>query len=364
MKNEKTIDALTNLVDNIYCVQLCQRYAYMSMKGMNIIENDNLIKEKSSMHACMVIDIIMEEAEKLDSKDKKEAFYELMRNNHMIIALLYKYRKKFYDNSINVLCEKEHMPKLYDKITAEDAMIKMCELTDSGECSRFQRALDILVKHGNNLSIVDENGIEHSNASKLGISKDDIYSLQLLTKIDKWVGNELIEFLIYSIYGSIYSFYKNNIPIKPYFSIYSLYSTVFSMAIYIDENENELGIGLEEYKKIVREKIKKALDELKTINSIECRNTILDCKMYNDIKDYNKNHTKFNISRFKTNVIKNYISYVSTFASIIGEHNRLFNMQPIKDFLGRNRSELTLVFLSICVVGVNLSSYLKLRQNM
>ncbi|OAG31265.1 hypothetical protein NEIG_02659 [Nematocida sp. ERTm5] len=61
------------------------------------------------------------------------------------------------------------------------------------------------MKHGDNLTTVNKNGLKQSNASKLGISKDDIKSLQLLAKTDRWSSIEFSDFLVESIYTSIHT---------------------------------------------------------------------------------------------------------------------------------------------------------------
>ncbi|KAI5167390.1 hypothetical protein NEIRO02_1922 [Nematocida sp. AWRm79] len=354
MENEKPIDALTNLTNNIYGIQTYEWNTYIHETGGDW--NENSIKEKSSKQTSMIIDIIKEVAEELGSENKKEAFYRLMENNHIIMANIFMIRKEFYTISIDILCNSISMLKLDAKITAEDAMIRLCKLTQSRKCSRLQRAMDILLKHGSNLIIKDENGIEQSNASSLGLNNDDIYSLRLLTEISKWNRQELSEFLICSIYGSIFSCSKNNMSTDPYFSIYNLYVTVFDMAIYKNENE----INIEEYKKIAKEKIKEALDELKAIKSLTISDAVLDSKIYNDIEKTNN----FNVQMFIANLIPYYVAPIHSFIATINQSNGLFNMQSIKNkIVNRNKSEFTLILLGMCVVGVNLSSYLTLTQN-
>ncbi|KAI5168033.1 hypothetical protein NEIRO02_2347 [Nematocida sp. AWRm79] len=274
MENRKIPEKLINLAGNIYYIQMHRQNAHKEKTGSCQIKG--LIKEMSLKHANIAIDIIMKAAKELDSKDKKEAFYELMGNNHVIMAAVYKIRNEFFDSAIDVLCEKEGLPELDIGMPSEYAMIKLCELTDSGECSRLQRALDILMKHGDNLIIIDKNGIEQSNASYLGLSKDDIYSLQLLTRTDKWDLNEFYKFLKESIYGSIHSFYKANEKYIYYFSIYNLHAIIFSIATYIDRNKINKSVYREE--KI--HKIKESIDELKKANKIVITNSFLNSNIY------------------------------------------------------------------------------------
>ncbi|OAG32774.1 hypothetical protein NEIG_02261, partial [Nematocida sp. ERTm5] len=136
-KPKRIPDRLINLANNIYYIQLHQRgmRAYVN-KNKN---DDNSIKNKSLRHARMIIDIIMKVAEELDSEDKREAFYMLMENNHIIIAGEYAVERDLFNPAINILCKKERLPELDAKMTSNDAMFKLCELTESKECSRLQR---------------------------------------------------------------------------------------------------------------------------------------------------------------------------------------------------------------------------------
>ncbi|EIJ89386.1 hypothetical protein NEPAR06_0468 [Nematocida parisii] len=353
MENGKKINSLTNLASNIYCIQMYQWNKYMKKPGIK--PSKSLIEEKSVNYAYMVIDTIMEVAEELGSEDKKQAFYELMENNHIIMAGVYKIRNEFYNSDINVLCEKAGLPELDDKMTSEDAMIKLCELAESKNCSRLQKALDILVKHGDDLIIVDKDGME-SNASNLGLKNDDIKSLQLLTRIDTWGIGDFSEFLMSSVYGSIYNFYNNNRDNNIYFSLYNLYVTVFDMSTYIDENK----IDIEAYKKENISKIKEYLNELTTIKSFGVINPVPNSKIYSDIKNYNN----FNDEKFIISLIPYYIAPVRSFILTNRRSNGLFNMQSIRDFFNRNNEITVLLILGVFVFGANMLTYVKLRQPM
>ncbi|KAI5159215.1 hypothetical protein NEPAR05_2436 [Nematocida parisii] len=229
-------------------------------------------------HIDLIIDIIMNVAEELESDDQKHAFYRLVGNNHMIMAQVYKFKWDFFILSINILCKKAGIQKLNGKITSEDAMVKLCGLTDSGECSRLQRVLDILIKHGDNLTITDENGIEQSNISNLGLTKDDIYSLYLLARTYRWNNVDFNKFLNDSIYNSIYA--EDNEHSLNY-SISGLYKTVFDMS------ESNGISNIESYKNENIDKIKEYLNELMSKERMGIDNEIRESKVYNHIKHIN-----------------------------------------------------------------------------
>ncbi|EIJ89387.1 hypothetical protein NEPAR06_0467 [Nematocida parisii] len=313
--NIKPPKAITNLENVITYIQISQKkyLADYNSKGKINTEIRNYL-----VRTYGIIDTIMEVAEELGSEDKKQAFYELMENNHIIMAGVYKIRNKFFNFAINVLCEKAGLPELDDKMTSEDAMIKLCELAESKNCSRLQRALDILVKHGDNLTIVDKDGEEQSNASNLKLTNDDIYSLQLLTKTNKWGATAFSEFLVCSVYGSIFGEAPCSTNNFLNYSIYNLYNIVFVMAVEGDDTNTDI----EAYKKKNISKIKKYLNDLKNKNRLNIRSIIRPSVIYNDIKHY-KNWSDI---KFKTNVIKNYISPIKSLVSIIrGESSRTTN---------------------------------------
>ncbi|KAI5168032.1 hypothetical protein NEIRO03_2363 [Nematocida sp. AWRm78] len=321
-KPKRIPDKLINLANNIYYIQLNHR-------SINTHAYNNKIKNECLKHAGMVIDIIMKAAKELDSKDKREAFYELMGNNHMIIAEVYMRNIFDFNYAINVLCRNEGLPKLDIEMPSEDVMLKLCELTESKECSRLQRAFDILMKHGDNL--IEDIWIKQSNASNLGLSRDDVKSLQLLARTDKWNKEHFIEFLKESIYDSI------SVTEKPArcSSIYDLYITVLNMAIIYENNQN-----IEAYKKENLDKIKEFLDEMKNTDKLSIKSRISDSKIFNDIKDnidymdhmghmnYKKyrKYKEFDITKFKTNVINNYLKSIDSHVSIIkGESSHTTN---------------------------------------
>ncbi|KAI5168215.1 hypothetical protein NEIRO03_2489, partial [Nematocida sp. AWRm78] len=239
INNEESIftnleESLESLAYNIFYTQIYYRIDnYKNDIITEINESSNLTRT--------IIGIIKESAEELD-EDKKQAFYKLIGNNYMIMASLYKYRKNFYDSSINILCKKADVQKLHGKITLKTPMVKLFELTESEECSRLQRVLDILMKYGNNLIITGKYGIKRSNHNELGLSNDDIYSLSLLTKIDINHDGFIMKFMK-SIYGL--TNIKEGID-HVYNPIYNLHSIIYNIS-----NDTDVMILLNTYENIV-----------------------------------------------------------------------------------------------------------------
>ncbi|KAI5168770.1 hypothetical protein NEIRO03_2623 [Nematocida sp. AWRm78] len=309
-------EPLGNLAYNALYIQVFQRlnddyYEYIDYDYTTDILISKIID--STKHIDMFMDIIIKSAEELDSEDKKQAFYKLMGNNHIIMAEVYKLRRDFFNSSINILCEKEGIPKLDDKMTSEESMIKLCELTKSKECSRLQKALDILIKYGDNLTITDENGKNQSNATKLGISKDDIYSLQLLKNGTYWDNLDLNLFLEESVYNSFFIIDRNENSWK--FPIYNLYNRIFKICL--DINIIYLG-SIKDTKPYITQninEIKKYLSGLKNKESMRVLNEIGESTIFNVIKD----HKEFKTDEFTNNVLQNYLNSIESIIHVLME---------------------------------------------
>ncbi|OAG33622.1 hypothetical protein NEIG_01495 [Nematocida sp. ERTm5] len=185
-------------------------------------------------HTCNIIKAIKIGSDILD-KNQKEAFYDLIMDNQLIITEVFKLRREFYDYSVNILCNNEDIPELDNEITSKHAMIKLFELTETGEYSRLQRALNILMKYGDILIITNKYWIRRSNHNELGITRDDMYSLRLLTRLDKLYTSNLYEFLKESVYNTIAVF---GCKFKE-FTAYNLYTKIYNMSKQVDIEEVE-----------------------------------------------------------------------------------------------------------------------------
>ncbi|EIJ87084.1 hypothetical protein NEQG_02724, partial [Nematocida parisii ERTm3] len=170
--------------------------------------------------------------------------------------------------------------------------LKLYELTESGECSRLQRVLDILIKHGDKLTIVDKDGEEQSNASDLKLTDDDIYSFQLLARTER---SDFDSFTYDIINGLIYNLIQvQDKDKKLHTSIAWLYYTIYKMSTM----EHGFSLGKDENK----DRIKTFLDQLKNVKIIG----ILDNKSILTILGGHSNvldHKDFNINNFRNNVI-------------------------------------------------------------
>ncbi|OAG33637.1 hypothetical protein NEIG_01510 [Nematocida sp. ERTm5] len=331
---------LENLVHNILYIQM-----YNRIISKDIDYNEDSITTRiieSINQTDTIIDIIKETAEELSTRNKKGAFYGLMENNHIIMASIYISRKKFYDSSINILCKSINIPELDDKMTPEDAIIKLCELTQSKKYSRLQRVLDILMKHGNNLIITDKNGVKHSNASRLGLNNDDIKSLQLLTRIDEHINSDdFSKFLEDSIYGSICDKIKQDGRYYSVYSIYKLYSIVYDISKHEDEIDTP-------YKADIIDDLKEYLNDLNNNERVCSINDIINkSDIFNNII---KNGLTTN--EFKNNVIQKYLESIELNISIITS-----TVIPFKHKFKRVLSIIIVIFITIliiilCIIGI------------
>ncbi|KAI5167494.1 hypothetical protein NEIRO03_2031 [Nematocida sp. AWRm78] len=304
--NEKTPiftdlpEPLTNLAYNIFYKQIYDRFWELKCKKEDIISK---IK-KSLANTDAIIDIIKKIAEdEFNDKDKEQAFYRLIGNNHMLMASVYIIRKDFYNSSIDILRKDLKMPKLDQKATIPIAIIELCGLTESKDCSRLQRALEILMKHGDNLIIRDNNGVKQSNADNLGLSNDDIYSLYLLTKTHEWEHMDFTDFLYHSIYRSINIQHNDeNIDEQSLeYSIISLYNILYNMSLMQSDISDTS-------KEENRNEIKKCINQLKNIKSMSVNDDIIRTYAYSDISI----QEGFNINNFKNNVILRYLKLMKS----------------------------------------------------
>ncbi|OAG32123.1 hypothetical protein NEIG_01854 [Nematocida sp. ERTm5] len=284
---------IENLAYNILYIQIYNRIIYKDTyynEGSIISEIIDSVK-----NIDVFIDIIINITEELTSDDKKLAFYNLIGNNHRIMACVYKLRSDSLNHSINILCKNKNILELDEEITSEDAMVKLCGLTDSGNSSRLQRALDILMKHSDNLTITDNNEVEQSNASNLGLTDDDIYSLYLLTRTSKYDSFKFMEFLKDSIYNSICI--KSNRHIR--YLICNLYDIVHSTLI----NTTNTNLYIKDILYATREDLK----NMRNNEVMYVNNEIIRSDIFNDIIK-----TESDLDNFKNNVINNYLKSIES----------------------------------------------------
>ncbi|EIJ89373.1 hypothetical protein NEPAR06_0480 [Nematocida parisii] len=292
---------------NILGYNLLYIQIYNMFKYINIECDYNgivLIIKNCLHHACNIISAIKMGSGILN-KHKKEAFYDLIRDNQLIIIEVYKLRRKFYDYSINKLCNNEGVPELSNEITSQCAMIKLFELTESDDYSRLQRALDILIKYGDILIITDKYGLTRSNASKLGLTRDDMYSLQLLTRLDRSYISNLYEFLKESVYNIIGVFGLKFDEV----TLYNLYTKIFNMS-------KQVAIKEVEYIKYINDsanEIKMYVKELKAMEGIGKLNIFKSTEIYNAIC----HDEEFDYNSSKNTLVNRYLKSIKCSTSII-----------------------------------------------
>ncbi|KAI5129015.1 hypothetical protein NEPAR04_2470 [Nematocida parisii] len=293
-------EPMVNLAYNILYMKLVE--VGVLTTDLNLLKSTGLDKIKNAIKSTnIIINIIMRVGEEIQNNYQRKEFYNLMGSNYIIMMYVYKIRSNFYNYSINILCEKAGIPKLNGKVSQEKAISKLCKLTKSKKCSRIVRVLDILMNHGDNLIITNKNGIEQSNASKLQISKDDIKSLQLLTRTYTQDGFSSYVILNNSLYRL---FYIKSINFK-HNPVYNLYNEVFNMCINPDTNETET----DSYINIIKEHLNQLQSAENTGKMFMSEETALF--------DFIKKHNTFNTEYYRGDEFQNYLK------SIIFELNNI-----------------------------------------
>ncbi|KAI5127002.1 hypothetical protein NEPAR04_0530 [Nematocida parisii] len=288
-------DDIYNTNNDISSEEYISSEDYVSSSDKKSIYNEDDIISKINMsvnHVKMVINIIIEEGNRLKSMEKEAYYYNLMKSNHLIAADIYRVRHKFFCDAIDKLCNHFKIKKLDDEMSSNDALISLFELTESKESSRLQSALNLIMNHSDKLAIEDKNGLEQSNSPILEISDEDIRSLQLLRKVKC---GDIID-LLDIIYESICI--KNQEGTKTNSLYFGLYIPLYDM--FLSEEDIK---DIELYKKKNTEKIQNVLSILQNIKSMTIRDSNL---WWNNLKAINK-HPKFNLEKFKNNVVQKYL---------------------------------------------------------
>ncbi|KAI5165062.1 hypothetical protein NEIRO03_0128 [Nematocida sp. AWRm78] len=267
-------------------------YVSSSDKKDTYNEDDIISKINMSVnHVKAVMNVIIEEGNRLKSMGKETYYYNLMKSNHLIAADIYRIRYEFFCDAIDKLCDHFKIEKLDDEMSSDDALISLFELTESKESSRLQSALDLIMNHRDKLIIEDKNGIDQLNSPILEISNEDIRSLQLLRKVK--YGNVID--LLDIIYESIRI--KSEEDTKTNSLYFGLYIPLYDMFLNEDIKDIEL------YKKKNTEKIQNVLSILQNMKSMTIRDSN---RWWNNLKAINK-HPKFNLEKFKNNVVQKYL---------------------------------------------------------
>ncbi|KAI5184849.1 hypothetical protein NEIRO03_1854 [Nematocida sp. AWRm78] len=232
-------DELINVITSIYKKETAfhEKYASLSNFGYNIFTSEishiisNLESEyneeqiisivNNSIESIeMAMDVIQKAAEsKIKNKKQKAAYYDMINNNHITTDLAYLYKYEFLYNIVRRIDTKKNNFEAIEKKYA-DIVNNIFELTENKECSRFQRAMDILSTHGDNISILnDDRYRQEENMERLGLNIDDVYSLQLFAEFEKFDGPSIIKHIYDSIgiedsNGQQYNFYDTALSLN------------------------------------------------------------------------------------------------------------------------------------------------------
>ncbi|EIJ89574.1 hypothetical protein NEQG_00344 [Nematocida parisii ERTm3] len=291
---------LNNLAYNSLVLQILNSVNENSPYDENCII---AIVNKSIKNTKIIMNTIIDPNNHLSDYKKKHAYYDIMNNNHLVAAQVYKKRQNFFCHTINKLCALHNIYVLPDVILSSDALANLFEIVHSIDIPRIQRALEVILKHGDSLITINENGEEKSNIIELGLNNGDIYSLHLLTRVDT---ND-IHWLINIAYDSIFveSSSKHN---NKYFSslYYLLYFPIWQMCIKT-ETDHILSYIHKEVNNFQR-----SLDIFKGMKSL----VIYDARVQFNINSIWKS-PNFTFDTFKNNLVLKHTSSIIDKISVI-----------------------------------------------
>ncbi|EIJ89348.1 hypothetical protein NEPAR06_0503 [Nematocida parisii] len=169
--------SLNNIAYNTFIMVL--KYQTILIKE---VTTDSIISmlEKSLCTTEALMDSIENGAELIENDEQKMAYYNMMDKLHILTKLP---AQLFMSMHLDA-CYAFYLytPSIsFEKISRNEAMGKLCELTRSGEYSNFERLLEIFTENAGNFVKYDKNGMKRSNLANLNLSDEDIYLLYLLT---------------------------------------------------------------------------------------------------------------------------------------------------------------------------------------
>ncbi|KAI5131526.1 hypothetical protein NEPAR08_2493 [Nematocida parisii] len=214
-----------------------EKYASLSNFGYNIFTSnishlisnlDNEYDEEQIVSIVnnsiedteMAMDAIQKAAEsKIKNEKQKAAYYDMINNNHIATNWACLCKHEFLYNCVRRIDTKKNNFEAIEEKYA-DIVNNIFELTENKECSRFQRAMDIMSIHGDNISMLsDDRYRQDENMEMLGLNIDDVYSLQLFAKFEKFDGPVIIKHIYDSIgiedsKGQQYNFYDTALSLN------------------------------------------------------------------------------------------------------------------------------------------------------
>ncbi|OAG33598.1 hypothetical protein NEIG_01471 [Nematocida sp. ERTm5] len=169
--------SLNNIAYNTFIMVL--KYQTLLIKEVSM---DSIISilEESLCTTEALMNSIEHGAELIKNDEQKIAYYNMMDKLHILTKLPARLFMSIHlDACYAFYLYSKNM--FFEQITRNEAMGKLCELTRSGECSNFERLLDIVTENAGNFIKYDKNGERKSNLANLNLSDEDIYLLYLLT---------------------------------------------------------------------------------------------------------------------------------------------------------------------------------------
>ncbi|KAI5167960.1 hypothetical protein NEIRO02_2289 [Nematocida sp. AWRm79] len=166
---------LNNLAYNTFMIMVSRNIKDDQILSAEAV-NDAIVK--SIEETEIIMSAIEEAGNEMKDANQRKAYYNLMNNNHLSIMLqyshIYNYILKDLKDAVNA-----YNPAFLSQLTPQKAEEALLKCSMFSKTTRLQKVLNILIKHGGNLSGHNDNGEVIANFSSLHLTSDEIYSLQL-----------------------------------------------------------------------------------------------------------------------------------------------------------------------------------------
>ncbi|OAG31378.1 hypothetical protein NEIG_02400 [Nematocida sp. ERTm5] len=285
----------------------------------NIIKN---IKIRASIVWNTINDVTEDDRQ-------RAGWHAIMNNNHLNVVHNYSPWKDFLYNTLDEFSNKQNIKKPTEAIYSTDVMKRLFELTESKECSRLQRALEILEQHGKEIVTINESGSEESNMKKLGLEPDDIYSLQLFTRASPHEVDQVIA----DIYGMVSVQDQDGVE-------HNVLKDIITLSLF----NNTTTDYIKKKRKTFIQNLKESMNTFKTAKTItiskESSQIISDiCSKY-----------KCDPAEFKNNVAKKYLESLKDKLSSVNDSSAVLDLSNLENIKSSNMSRTKKVSMIVMAI--------------
>ncbi|KAI5154889.1 hypothetical protein NEPAR06_1356 [Nematocida parisii] len=266
---------------------------------------------------------------------QRTGWHTIMNNNHLNVVHNYLPWKDFLYNTLDEFSTKQSIKKPTEAIYSADVIKRLFELTESKECSRLQRVLDILEQHGKEIVTINESGNEESNMKKLGLEPDDIYSLQLFTRANPYE----IDQVIADMYGMISIQDQDDVE-------HNVLKDIITLSLFNDTTTGHINKKIKTFIKNLKESMNTFKTAKTIIISKESSQTISDiCSRY----ECDPMEFKNNVAKKYLESLKDKLSSVNDSSAVLDLSN-LENVQSSNMLRAKKASMIILAILSIIMI--------------